>query len=1037
MAHDKELEIKLQFLDEAEEYLNTLDQALLGVAQNGIDLAKMNNALRAAHSIKGGAALMGYATLSDLSHRIEDSLKVLRLQRDDIVISGALEGQLLTAVDTLKQIVVRDRNQQPPDDAWLMTAVLPVFEQLYDELGEPSAEDASTLLATDDGQDILPMLFQTEVEGCLDRLEEAIQTNTANLREEVEILSQELGGLGEMLELKAFSQLCRSTEGAVKAAADGPQIKEVAEAALQAWRQSQALVLTNNVAEIPNQLSDLSFEIPDVGDVADPSWDDTPDWEAPLTEDWEPTSPQPEDIFAPKAQNIEAPNTQAPNTEVFATETYNAEAHNAEAYNEAHSTEAQNNGAFTNTAASNNTPNNNGASSAQAASAGTEFRFSEAPTTDPADTDQDATVRVSVRQLNELNDFFGELTIERNRLESEVKRLRTLAGALNKRLRSLNEFNSDLRDAYDQAATKPERSSFLLPGTASESAAAGPSFLAQYSSNGFDALELDQYDERHLPVREQMETVVRLQEVADDIELSVDNAEQSTRNLQRTARQLQRNLNKLRMRPLSDVTNRFPRALRELCLEYGKQVELKLEGDNTLIDRNILESLNDPLMHILRNAFDHGIEAPDVRREKGKPQQGLISIKATQRSNRTLITIKDDGSGIALDKIKERAMEMGLDENLLATASKADLLSLIFEPGFTTASNVTALSGRGVGMDVVRNNLKQIRGDISVSTQAGEGTTFNISVPYTLSISRVLLAESNRMPLALPTDNIEEITVVAPAERYLQNGHEIFTWRGQPIRLINLSKWLAFNCPRQIDSLENTPNVSVPSVLVVSYNEQYIGLQIDRSWGEQEVAVRRVEGNVGLPSGFNNCTILGDGKVVPLVNTSELLRWIISCEGSNIQSAQLLYANPLLSGSFAGLSLQPTGGQIETPTVMIIDDSINVRRLLALTLEKQGYQVAQAKDGIDAMEKLEAGLAVNAIICDVEMPRLDGYGFLSRLRAKEAYANIPVTMLTSRSGEKHRQLAMTLGAHAYFSKPYREQALLKTLENSIRPAMAN
>ncbi|MEL6131276.1 MAG: hybrid sensor histidine kinase/response regulator, partial [Cyanobacteria bacterium J06628_4] len=667
----------------------------------------------------------------------------------------------------------------------------------------------------------------------------------------------------------------------------------------------------------------------------------------------------------------------------------------------------------------------------------TEFHFSSKPSTEAkvaTDADQDTTVRVSVRQLNELNDYFGDLTIERHRLDSEVKRLRTLVKLLNERLRSLEESEEDLRDAYDKTANDNQ---LLLPAANGHNGSGGNA-LTLYdgadngaTTSGFDALEMDRYDARHLPFRDMMETSVRLREVADDLEISVDIAEQSSRNLQRTTRQLQRNLNKLRMRPLSDITDRFPRALRELSLEFGKPVELKVEGDKTLVDRNILESLNDPLMHILRNAFDHGIETPDDRQAAGKPEQGTITINAQQRSSRTIITIRDDGRGIPLEKIRARAQEMGLDESLLATASETDLLSLIFEPGFSTASQVTTLSGRGVGMDVVRNNLEEIRGDVSVATQSGQGSTFTISVPYTLSVTRVLLAESNRLPMAIPTDNLQEITVVSDDAIYEEGGREMFSQNGQTVRLIRMGKWLAFNCARHIESLEMSPNVAVPTVLIFKYNEQSFGLQIDRSWGEQEVALRRVEGNVLMPTGFNNCTIFGDGQVVPLLNAPEFIRWVLSCEGSNIREASVLYGNPLLSGKLS--ELQPSASNIgqQQPTILVVDDSVNVRRLLALTLEKQGYQVTQAKDGLDALEKLDAGLNISAIVCDIEMPRLDGYGFLAKLRSHNRCSQIPITMLTSRTGDKHRQLAMKLGANAYFSKPYREQMLLDTLANAV------
>ena len=1024
---DTEQEIRLQFLDEAEEYLDTLETTLLGVAQRGVDSQGINAALRAAHSIKGGSALMGYDLTSSLAHRLEDSLKVLRVKRSEGV-TPEVESQLLRGVDAIRQIVERDRTGTIPTEDWLSTTVLPIFDGLYDLLGEPTAEDDALIMDADEGQNVMPLIFQTEIEGSLAHLEQLIDQQADNLGEELINMSQELSGLGKMLDLPTFVQLCQSIE---QAAAGPDQVQTVAQKTLQAWRRCQALVLTGNADAMPTQLVGVSFK-PAVSLVENPvemadQLLETADWADLGAEDDQLVG----DIFAGLADEEEATvndgigdvsvesEAAAVNPDLFETNAVETDLAqpNADAFTR---------GFAQVTAAVDRSHDSDG--QADAADyplgnlAGTEFRFSETPQSQAPDL-ADNTVRVSVRQLNALNDDFGELTIERNRLESEVERLRSLAKDLSRKLRSLNVISDDVKDLYEQPHPP-----LLLSGTET---ATLPASSFRYN---FDTLELDRYSDEHLPFRQIVESVVKLQETADDIELSVDRTEQTTRTLHRTARHLQRNLNQLRMRPLSDITNRFPRALRELAAEHHKPVELQLEGENTLVDRNILEALSDPLMHLVRNAFDHGIETPPQRQAQGKPRQGAISIRAFNRSGRTVITVSDDGSGIALEKIRDRAQTMGLDAELLRTATEADLLSLIFEPGFSTSSQVTALSGRGVGMDVVRNNLTEIRGDISVETNAGKGTTFTISVPYTLSITRVMLAEGNRMPVALPTDMIEAVVVVNPVDIYRVDGREMFSYRGSGLRLIRLANWLAFNCPRQIDSLEETPSLSTPSVLIFRMGDQQLGLQVDRSWREQEVAVRRVDGPIALPAGFSNCTILGDGKVVPLVNLPDLARWVLSCEGTHINTAEALYSNPAVSGLFDPFVLQPAAGRAahHPPRFLVIDDSANVRRLLALTLEKAGYEVAQARDGQDAIEKLETGLTIDSIVCDIEMPRMDGYSFLSKLRALPQYADVPVTMLTSRSGEKHRTLAMDLGATAYFSKPYQERSLLKSLAASLK-----
>jgi chemosensory pili system protein ChpA (sensor histidine kinase/response regulator) len=338
-------------------------------------------------------------------------------------------------------------------------------------------------------------------------------------------------------------------------------------------------------------------------------------------------------------------------------------------------------------------------------------------------------------------------------------------------------------------------------------------------------------------------------------------------------------------------------------------------------------------------------------------------------------------------------------------------------------------------MDVVRNNLKQVRGEIKVNTQAGSGTTFTLSVPFTLTVARVLLAESGGMLLALPTDAIHEMIVLQPDQVVIAAGNEVMRWQDTMVQLVRLSQWLKFNCLRQMEGLETPPTINEPAVLVLNQRSQPIGLQIERCWGEQEVALRRVEGNLPLPPGFNSCTILGDGRVVPLVNVSEMLHWIASCDRSEFTVPAHLQADNNLA--LGGTALSPALMPVRKPTVLVVDDSINVRRLLALTLEKAGYQVAQAKDGQDAIDKLTAGLQVQAVVCDIEMPRLDGYGFLAKVKAIPDFERLPVAMLTSRSGEKHRKLAMSLGATAYFSKPYNEQALLQTIEKLVELAPAS
>ena len=972
MTKDKELEIQMQFLEEATDYLNILEGILLGIdSSNCMELEKINAAMRAAHSIKGGAAMMGFSVLSDLAHRLEDAFKVLKTEKNSLEIDTNLQSLLLSGVDWLRRIVELLSKGNNLDHSRLRESCYPIFDQLYERLGEPSPENITTLLSSElsseDNQLIL-LLFETEVEEYLKILESRLKnSNKPGLRSELLIMATELGGLGEMLQLKAFTQLCESVINYLETYPE--RCVEIANLALESWRKSQALVLSNQGNNLPIKIDfcDCITDNVDIHqDLLSNSQDNLVNQLKTVSYDWQLLA----DIEIPPEINAVE----------FADFDRGLASKNPlldidDKYNEQHKCDI-------------NLPH----------------KERENP---------ENTVRISGKSLEKIHDLFGEIIIQKNGLNVQMERLRKLVRSLNQRVQILDQENQELRTAYGKIMTHYH----LI------------NHHNQETENNF--LEQNYYQKLDVLSQDVMETIVQVAEVTSDIQLSVDDTDQIARKLNKTSKQLQRQLTQMRMRPFSDLVERFPRAIRDLNVEYGKNVQLRIEGGNTLIERSILEALNEPLMHLLRNAFDHGIEDPVTRKIQGKPEQGLIEIKAFYHSNRTMITIRDDGQGISLDKIRHRAFKMGLDDSLLASASNEELLSLIFEPGFSTSERVTALSGRGVGMDVVRNKLKLARGDVNLDTQKGLGTTVTLSVPFTLSVARILLVESDGLLLAFYTDVIEEIFLLENQQIFLQDGKELIKWQDTQLPLLRLNTYFEFNCPRSNHlELETAPVINAISVLIVKHDNQQIAVQVERCWGEQEVAIRQVEGNIPLPSGFNNCTILGDGRVVPLVNTNDLVLWITNCESPHLSrklpTTRLQTA--FLKPSKVAISTKPPR---QKGKILIVDDSINVRRYLALTLEKGGYQVEQAKDGQDGLEKLENGLQVQGVICDIEMPRMDGYSFLERINDNRELRDIPVIMLTSRSSSKHRQLAMKLGAKAYFSKPYNEQELLKTLEEII------
>src|SRR4028118_815004 len=1118
MSQDKEREIQIQFLEEAQEYLDTIESVLLGLASSHIDGHQMDAVLRAAHSVKGGAGMMGFQTLSQLAHRLEDSFKVLKAQRNSLVVDESLESLLLAGMDRLRQVLDCNRQGTDVDEQWLATVGNPVFEKLHERLGDPVADDATTMLGADDGTNVAALLFETEVEGCLARLEAVLaDTQTPCFQEELSIMAQELGGLGEMLQLFSFTQLCESVIQHLETAS--MEVREIAQLALNSWRIAQALVLVGQVNSLPTSIDlaqaaggpvtqlgssptqTLAWEENRVEEVVAAEFDiygeslSSPEVTANdileervayLTEStfqdrevrsWSPTptlAGEEDRVEEVVAAEFDIYGESLSSPEVTANDVIEERvAHRSPSASLSREVQTDKGEVISGDYRAYSAPvsesvaprKDSAARKEQEAPRWREEKPLSASSTQPKES-QENSVRIPVRQLDRLNDLFGELTIERNGLSLHLGRLRNLIETLAHRVSTLEQSNIRLRTTYDTVATQaavpaalrskeafnahsahfdaldPRYNAYGHDNVVPVHAFKAASSVAEPSSvlgdgtlninSRFDALEMDRYSDLHLLSMEVMETIVQVQEVTSDIGLAIEDTDSTARELNQTAKQLQTNLTRIRMRPLSDLVGRFSRALRDLSLQYGKLVEFKVYGKGTLIDRSILEALSDPLMHLVRNSFDHGIEDPATRQAQGKPRSAVIEIKAAHRGNQTIISVSDDGNGINLNKIRARAEAMGLDAGLLAAASEDELLSLIFEPGFSTADKVTALSGRGVGMDVVRNNLKLIRGDIRVDTAPGRGTTFTLTVPFTLSVARVLLVESNGMLLAFPTDVIEEMLLLHPEQVLTTPGSEVLNWEGEMVPLTRLGTWLKFYCPRRHSVLEGVPSISEPTVLMISQGDQLQGLQVDRCWGEREVAIRQVEGSIALPPGMSSACVLGDGKVVPLVDVGELLRWIASSSRKGDAGRgtgdwgwlpQDAYPNSVPSCPSLVPSFQQVSEVTQKDIILVVDDSINVRRFLALALEKAGYLVEQAKDGQDAVEKLLGGLHCCAVICDIEMPRLDGYGFLARIKSEPAFDDLPIAMLTSRTGDKHRQLAMTLGAAAYFSQPYNEQEL--------------
>ena len=1157
ITSDQEQQVKLQFLEEATDYLDAIESGLLGLGTGAVTDKQLDALLRAAHSIKGGAAMMGFTTLASLGHHLEDYFKIIQYGRADKP-DAQVEQLLLGTVDCLRQIVGFNRQGRDADQAWLTERVDPLFDRLRDRLGEFNPEDEANMLASESGEDIHAFIFETEVERCLTDLEAraASGESTNSLYDELVVGAEELDGLAQMLELPPLSSLCQSVLAHLTT--QPHQIRAIATLALAAWRRTQAMVLIGQTTNLP-----IEIELPGSGIMSMAEANALPAWsdrdldrqdaatfnqrdasDFVLVGDVDLSEHHPLTITdlgdeesnidrAPFGENISANDfatfdepffdlgatvpqsfstiTASDELEALSTifddrdevdeihlqTTIANEIHlqttiadeGGETFNTidsihlqttiSHTEEGEIINAFDRLDLSGDLSLDLDTDASELLSDlsgflagpedGSSAIFKINPTTKAedylakeaadlltaldaapevpgeavahreqanADNPQagtpvaDQTIRVATKQLEQIGDLFGELTIDRNGLNLQLHGLRQLVTSLHLKVQQLEQSNSRLRAVYDSTAGEGRQS---LPET--ETWDQTHSTLSQQFTNQLDLLEFDRYSETHLLSQEVMDTIVQIEEIATDLDLQLNDTERTTRDLNRTAKQLQTGLTQVRMRPISELFNRFPRAIRNLSVQHAKPIDLKLRGGDTPIERSTLEALNDPLMHLLRNAFDHGIEPSATRRANGKSVTGTIEIAASYRGNQIVITLKDDGGGIDLDKIRAKVRKMGISETEVAKFKDSELIDLIFEPGFSTADKLTDLSGRGVGMDVVRTNIRSLHGDIYVDTELGKGSTFTINVPFTLSVIRVLIVEVNGLWLAIPSNIVEEILLLDPAQIINTAGQKLLQWADLTMHLIEPARYLDLAHTSPQVAISAQPTIDCPTVLTIDRGQDIVAFQIDKFWGEQEVTIRQPQGNIKMPPGFTGCTILGDGRIVPLLDAIEFIRWI---DGDLATSSTV--STTLASTETDAARVEPLGGEriiapkssapsapAQRSRILVVDDSINVRRFVALTLEKAGYLVEQAKDGQEAVEKLQSGLSVQAVVCDIEMPRMDGYGFLATVKGQSQFKDIPVLMLTSRSGDKHRKIAMNLGANAYFSKPFKEQELLATL----------
>lgn len=598
---------------------------------------------------------------------------------------------------------------------------------------------------------------------------------------------------------------------------------------------------------------------------------------------------------------------------------------------------------------------------------------------DPLARPQQEQVRVRADLLDRLVNHAGEVAIYRSRLEQQL-------GAFRGAMGELERTNARLRDQLRRLDLETEAQ-----------------IVARYqreqdqADQKFDPLELDRFStlqQLSRALNESAADLGGLQGVLDDLSRQYDSLLQQQ---SRVSSELQDGLMRARMVPFDGLVPRLRRVVRQSGMDTGKQVHLTLEGTHGELDRNVLDRMVAPLEHMLRNSVAHGLEAPEQRRAAGKPEEGEVAIRLHREGSEIVLEVADDGAGLDREAIRRRAIDRGL---LAADAqpNEQELDNLIFASGFSTADQVSQLAGRGVGMDVVRNEVRQLGGSVDIQSVRGQGVRFTLRLPQTLAVTQAVFVQIGETTFAVPVASVSGIGRLS-RERF-EAADSSYRYSGEDYPLYDLGS-LVGQAPARADGQDQVP------LLLVRAGDLRAAVAIDQVLGNREIVVKPVGLQIASVPGIYGATITGDGRVVVILDVAPLVRRFL--------------ANPT-----APVLANAPRDERQVPLVMVVDDSLTMRKVTGRILERHNFEVSVARDGVEALERLEERVP-DLMLLDIEMPRMDGYELATAMRADPRYKDVPIVMITSRSGDKHRQRAFEIGVQRYLGKPYQELDLMRNV----------
>ena len=604
---------------------------------------------------------------------------------------------------------------------------------------------------------------------------------------------------------------------------------------------------------------------------------------------------------------------------------------------------------------------------------------------DRRSSDQEV-VKVRSDLLDNLVNSAGEVSIYRARMEQQVSSFGSHLGELGQTILRLKNQLRALEAETDAQIHFSHRQDVEM-------------------TQSFDPLELDRYtqiQELSKSLSESVDDLSSLQHILGD---QVKDSETLLLQQSRINTDLQDGLIRSRMVRFSGLTSRLRRLVRQTCAELAKKAELEIKGEQNEVDIKVLDRMVAPLEHIIRNAISHGIESPMDRVKKGKPEAGTILIEVSRDGSDVIVKISDDGAGVNVDKVRGRALQLGLlgkDEKL----EENDIVQFILEPGFSTADSVTQVSGRGVGMDVVDSSIKQLGGTLQISTSP-QGTVFTARLPFTLSINQAILVRAGEESYALPLINIEGITRIESDQmmEFYQDDKPTLDYAGHSYGLYYLTSLLEISNGFHVSD----PTSKVPVILLRS-GDLRVALHIDEIIGNREIVVKPLGRQLSQVKGLSGASILADGLVVLILDINGLIRHGVTTQVFTETETQV----------------EDLQKPADKKLVMVVDDSITMRRVATKLLTRNQYEVITAKDGVDALAQLEENNP-DVMLLDIEMPRMDGFELATHMRNENRFRDIPIIMITSRTGSKHREHAMELGVNKYMGKPYQESELIENI----------